>query len=75
MVGDTSDGAIGEDVTVVMFEFGRKLVIFDELVTLAIVGVTICTDVISISNHGINKMAFFYHSLMISSSLQRSLLV
>lgn len=41
VVGDTSDGAIGDDVTVVMFEFGKKLVIFDELVTLAIVGVAI----------------------------------
>lgn len=37
VVGDTSDGAIGEDVTAVMLAFGNKLVIFDELVTLAVV--------------------------------------
>lgn len=40
VVGDTSDGAIGEDVTVVMLAFGNKFVIFDELVKLAVVGVT-----------------------------------
>lgn len=41
VVGDTSDGAIGEDVTVVMLAFGNKLVIFDELVILAVVGVAV----------------------------------
>lgn len=43
VVGDTSDGAIGEDVTGVMVAFGNKLVIFDALVMLAVVGVTILT--------------------------------
>lgn len=43
MVGDTSDGAIGEDVTGVMVAFGNKLVIFDALVMLAVVGVTVST--------------------------------
>lgn len=41
VVGDTSDGAIGEDVTVVMLAFGNKLVILDELVMLAVVGVAV----------------------------------
>lgn len=43
VVGDTSDGAIGEDVTGVMVAFGNKLVIFDALVMLAVVGVTVST--------------------------------
>lgn len=41
VVGDTSDGANGEVVTVEMLAFGNKLDIFDELVILAVVGVTI----------------------------------
>lgn len=40
VVGDTSDGAIGDDVTVVMVAFGNKLLIFVELVMLAVVDVT-----------------------------------
>lgn len=41
VVGDTSDGAIGDDVTVVMLAFGNKFEIFDELVAPAVVGVTV----------------------------------
>lgn len=41
VVGDTSDGASGEDVTVEMLAFGNKLEIFDELVGVAVVGVAI----------------------------------
>lgn len=40
VVGDTSDGAIGDDVTVVMLAFGNKFEIFAELVTLTVAGVT-----------------------------------
>lgn len=41
VVGDTSDGANGEVVTVEMLAFGNKLDIFDELVMLAMVGVAV----------------------------------
>lgn len=82
VVGDTSDGAIGEEVTVVMLVFGNKYgVIFDELV-VAVVGVTVAKKKKKMRNKVTAKTEIqiennncIYHSLMLNSNPKHSSLV